>query len=60
MQYRVRYEIDLDAESPLEAAILAEEIMQRDVRHYNPSFTVFDEHGTANYIDLEDQLMGEE
>lgn len=51
MQYRVIWEIDLDAESFEDAARLALEI-QRDPASIATCFIVVDENGTRQEIDL--------
>ena len=62
-KYRVTYEIDVDAESPLDAALQVEKIMV-DMR-YRPAFTVTEyaypevaEYAypeVAEFIDLEEE-----
>lgn len=52
-EYRVRWEIDIEAESPREAAERALEI-QRDAEGVATCFTVFDPHGVHADIDLEE------
>jgi hypothetical protein len=53
--YRVLYEIEVEAETPLEAARLVDDYMQRDVRSYEPYFHIMDLlTGKESSIDLED------
>jgi disulfide oxidoreductase YuzD len=49
--YIVKYEIDIDAESPKSAALEVEKIL-KDM-YFRPSFIVKDSHGIETYIDLE-------
>ena len=55
MQYRIVWEIDLDAESAEDAAHQALEI-QRDPASIVTCFIVTDETGTRQEIDLGDQV----
>ena len=53
--YRVTYEIDIEAETPLEAARIADDYMQRGTRSYEPFFKLLDrETGETFRIDLEE------
>ena len=54
MQYRIVWEIDLDAESAEDAALQALEI-QRDPASIATCFIVIDENGTRQEIDLGDK-----
>ncbi len=49
--YRVRWEIDVDAASPVEAARLAL-AEQRDLDSFAPVFEVTDESGELTVVDL--------
>ena len=51
MEYRILWEIDLDADSPRAAARLAWEIMQRPGSTANV-FTVIDSRGQRTQVDL--------
>ena len=52
--YRVAYEIDIEAETPLEAALIADDYMQRESRAFEPAFFVTDsETGESCLVDLD-------
>lgn len=53
-EFRVSYTIDLDAESPLEAALKAEEMMKSE-DSLRPILIVTDENGKEVSIDLTEQ-----
>lgn len=53
MLYRVVWEIDLDADSPEEAAAKARKI-HRDPASLAGVFDVYDEDGKRSHIDLDD------
>ena len=53
--YRVTYEIDIEADSPLNAAKLADWFMQKENRHFDPVFDVIDGDNDREFkVDLED------
>jgi spore germination protein YaaH len=52
-EYRVIWEIDLDADSPEDAAREAARI-QRDPGSFAPYFTVRDKDGVETEVDMED------
>ena len=56
MQYRVSWEIDVDADSPEEAAQQALTI-QADPDSIATCFTVVDEHGNRIDVDLDGQSL---
>jgi hypothetical protein len=49
--YTVTYEINIDATSPIHAALLVEKVLNS--QHYRPFLTVTDNEGTRTDIDLE-------
>ena len=51
MQYRVVWEIDVDADSFEDAARIAQ-VIQRDTESTATCFTVMDEHGKTRDVDL--------
>lgn len=54
MNYHVNWEIELDAESPVDAARKALAV-QRDPQSLASVFVVTDEEGELHHIDLADQ-----
>ena len=50
-EYTVIYEIQVDGETPLEAALEVEKIMKDPI--YRPAFIVEDKSGEKTVIDLE-------
>lgn len=53
--YQVIYEIEVEAETPLEAARKVDDYMQRGIRSYEPFFLLRDQlTGETFHIDLED------
>jgi hypothetical protein len=53
--YHVVYEIEVEAETPLEAARIADDYIQRGTRSYEPFFLLRDQlTGETFYIDLEE------
>lgn len=53
--YHVIYEIDIEAETPLQAARIADDYMQRGIRSYEPFFQLRDQlTGETFSIDLEE------
>jgi hypothetical protein len=52
--YRVSYEIDIEEDTPLEAALQAECLMQRENRAFGPSFLVVNSKtGESCVVDLD-------
>lgn len=56
MEYQVNWTIDIDANSPEEAACLAQEI-QRDPKSWATHFEVYDATGRITEVNLEGQLQ---
>ena len=54
-EFRVTWEIDVDAESPQEAAREAFSTMLDPDNEYLPCFTVKDERGNVLTVDLQDE-----
>jgi len=53
--YHVIYEIEVEAETPLEAARRVDDYMQRGIRSYEPCFFLRDQMtGETFTVDLED------
>lgn len=52
--YRVIWEIDIDADDPVQAAKIAEEI-QRDPQSIANVYAVYDRKGDLHMVDLEEQ-----
>jgi len=53
--YTVTYQIDVDDDTPLEAARRVDDYMQRGIRCFEPVFEVIDnDTGESTSIDLED------
>jgi hypothetical protein len=58
--YRVTYAIEVEADTPLEAAKLVDDYMQRGYRSYAPYFDVRDQlEGKEWGVDLEDGTVQE-
>jgi hypothetical protein len=56
MQYRVTYEIDVDAETAMEAALAAEQAMKHG--HYRPFLTVRNESThVSTSVDLDEEKV---
>lgn len=54
--YRVRCEIDIEAETPLEAAYSADFYMQQGNRNYSPCFSIINsETGESCLVDLDQE-----
>lgn len=55
ISYRVVYWIDIEADSPLDAAKSADWLMQEQNRHFKPAFSVIDMDADRQFkVDLED------
>ena len=58
--YRITYEIDIEADSPLDAAKSADWFMQKENRHFKPVFTVIDGDADRQFkVDLEDETSND-
>ena len=57
-EYRVRWEIDIDAENPREAAIRALKV-QRDASSGATYFEVTDQEGTVKAVDIDGRITKE-
>ena len=54
--YRITYEIDIEADSPLDAAKAADWFMQKENRHWDPIFRVRNVGTGEKYrVDLDDK-----
>ena len=52
--YRVCYEIDIEADTPLEAARITDDYMQRENRAFEPSFFIINSKtGESCVVDLD-------
>jgi hypothetical protein len=53
--YLVTYQIDIDADTPLQAARVADDYMQRENRAFSPVFSIINsETGESCVIDLDE------
>lgn len=51
MEYKITYAIELQAETPEEAALIVEDVMKNG--KYRPSLCVTDSDGNSKVVDLE-------
>jgi len=58
MEYTVSYRIDVEADTPREAALEVEKILRNG--HYRPHFSIIDAQDKISEIDLENEEVSEE